>query len=364
MSDFRVESKENDLQFLKDNYPTKGAEFCAKALNTTKWAIHTRCYRNGIKSSRNWRRETNIKKTGTQPLDQYAVHPTQFMEINTPVCAYILGLIWADGSFKNSTCLRLTSTFPDADTFIPLFMQTGKWKYYRTPPGKLGTKDACEMVTSNRILCDFLYENDYRTKSNASADKILSLIPEHLKHYWFRGLLDGDGWCYSGSIEVGIASSFNQDWTYMENICKKLGITYKISRIDSFEKYGGRGSKFLIFGKMKSMIFLNYIYQNYPEDNIALRRKYNKYLEIKERSERINYTGVIKVKGGKWWARSSSTGGVKSKYIGSSDTREGALEIVKKYYETHPKNYLTEYQINSGIGVSSTQFPARLQSCT
>jgi len=49
------------------------------------------------------------------------------------------------------------------------------------------------LIIHNRPLVKYLVDNDYLVKSNASADKILSTIPEKFQHYFFRGLIDGDG---------------------------------------------------------------------------------------------------------------------------------------------------------------------------
>jgi len=43
---------------------------------------------------------------------------------------------------------------------------------------------------------ELLVDNDYKLKSYNSADKILSKIPNSLHHYFFRGLIDGDGCFY------------------------------------------------------------------------------------------------------------------------------------------------------------------------
>lgn len=344
-----------EIEFLQKNYSDKGLGFCAGHLKRSKCSIYNKCFSLGIKVTRNWRAETNSKKIGNRPLHKYKVHPTQFMEIKTPLCAYILGAIWADGHVRPPHDVSLTSTFPDADYMISLWMKTGEWRVYRRPGTQPNSKESCCIITTNRVLCDFLFKNNYVTKSIASACKILSLIPDHLKHYWFRGLFDGDGWCTVKTVGVGIASSFNQDWTYMQKLCEQLKIEYAIERKEKQGKATfGRSSKFLIYGKRKSMVFLDYIYQGYDEDRIGLTRKHDKYLKIKEKCEKVKYTGVTINKHKRWNASTSTAHGHKHEFIGSADTREGALEIVRKYYETHPKNYLYDYVPPKSIGTEAS----------
>jgi len=61
--------------------------------------------------------------------------------------------------------------------FLPIFKKTGDWKNFTILNEKaIGNKPISTNWTSNRIIGEFLIENDYRNKIN-SPNKILSKIP-------------------------------------------------------------------------------------------------------------------------------------------------------------------------------------------
>lgn len=277
--------------------------------------------------------------------EDYNVNPTQFINPTTPECVYILGLIWADGGIFHKgkyANISLTTTYPDFLTFNPIMLKTGKWRmYFRKSELHPTWKERCDIITSNRPLVEFLIKNDYQSKSIESADKILSIIPNHLKHYWFRGLLDGDGHIHTdnkGSHSISFSSSIEQNWKYLENLCKSLNIKCKIKRRTS--KKGHGQSSFSIYSMYKTIKFCEYIYNGYPEDNIGLKRKYDKFLQLKSTEEKNRYKGVSKMKSGKWRAYTSGANNLKPKGLGVFDTEQEAVDTVHKYYQIHPKVFI------------------------
>ncbi len=232
---------------------------------------------------------TLIKKT-----IGFSVDPAQFYSTNTPEVAYILGLLWADGyvlhKSKNGRLrnrVSIANQIEDFDVFIKILNKVGRWSVtYRKLKNR---KEQGSATISNRPLVEFLMNNDYISKSTASACKILSTIPEHLKHYWFRGLFDGDGCIYfnpSGlHIKMSIASSYNQDWKYVENLFnnKFLDKSFRIKR--TLKSDGSGYSKIEVTKRSTILKFLDYIYTNYRSDRIGLPRKYEKYLKVIEREK-------------------------------------------------------------------------------
>ena len=232
---------------------------------------------------------TLIKKT-----TGFSVSPEQFYAANTPEVAYTLGLLWADGyvlhrsgNGKLRNTISLTNQKEDFDFFVKTLNKMGRWCVrYRKFKNR---KEQGTAEISNRPLVEFLMKNDYTSKSTASACKILSTIPEHLKHYWFRGLFDGDGCIYfnpSGlHIKISIASSYNQDWKYVENLFTNtlLDKSFRIKR--NLRKNGNGCSKIEVTKRSTILKFLDYIYSNYSTDRIGLPRKYEKYLKVVEREK-------------------------------------------------------------------------------
>jgi len=270
------------------------------------------------------------------------VNETQFINPTTPLAIYILGLLWADGYILPPYTITLTTTYPDAKYFIPSFLKTGKWKYYdKEFPNNPTWKRGCFIKTSNIPLVNFLLENDYKSKSYESADKILSIIPDNLKHYWFRGLLDGDGCIHTdnkGSHSISFSSSVNQNWSYLQNLCNKLKLNcHTIKEYRS----GHSGSSFKVYSMYKTIKFCEYVYNGYPEDGIGLKRKYDRFLQLKITEEKNRYRGVSQKKNGKWRAYTSGAKGIKPKHLGVFFKREDALKCVENFYSNHTKTFLT-----------------------
>lgn len=158
----------------------------------------------------------------------------------------------------------------------PILESIGRWVYsYRQ---RKNWKTISSATTSNKRLLDFLKDHDYGIKSNTSANKILSKIPDDLKHYFFRGLIDGDGCIYVNeelnNKKLIISSSVNQDWWYVENVCDKIGVKYNIYR-----KVAKNSSSIIEMNGINAKLFCDYIYQ---DKQFGLDRKYKKYMILTE----------------------------------------------------------------------------------
>ncbi len=227
---------------------------------------------------------------------QYKVEPTQFINVQTPQIAYLLGLLWADGYVKviyrksqRTPAYKIETTMvsEDLDTLIPLFNSVGKWCIYHRTRKK--RKPQTTILTNNQPLVEYLQQNDYGVKSIESACKILSKIPTELHKYWFRGVSDGDGCFYvnekNRQCQFSITSEYEQKWNYFESLLNKLNIKYGIQRLirkKKNKKKPTKHSSLRITSKIGVVGFGNYIYNGYTEDGIGLKRKYDKYIKAKE----------------------------------------------------------------------------------
>jgi hypothetical protein len=184
---------------------------------------------------------------------------------------------------KNSN-LGFTMVKEDIDVIKPVLESIGKWNYYgRKQPVKTW-RPSINVITNNKRIFNFLIEYDYDKKSYVSADKILSTIPDDLKHYFFRGLIDGDGCFYhytpkKGSIlrQFALTSTYEQNWSYFEGLCNELDIKYKIKRTINTKS---SSSVIRITNKDGINKLGTYIYKDFDIDNVGLKRKYNKFKEI------------------------------------------------------------------------------------
>lgn len=219
----------------------------------------------------------------------HSVDPQQFFSVKAKEVAYILGLIWSDGYVYKNGYANVVSVYmikDDLKFLIPTFQSIGKWNIVERI--RKNRKPSLTISINNRPLTDFLIENDYKSKTSFSADKILSIIPKKLHFYWFRGVFDGDGCVYRNEKNycrsVSIASSYNQDWKYCENVFKDLNIRYTINRRKQKLKNGKINmSSTIRISNVEGIIkFGKYIYPNIVFDGMGLKRKFDKIKEIND----------------------------------------------------------------------------------
>lgn len=275
----------NELTYLKENYALLGSDI-SNTINRTKKSISQKAFELGLKADRKLVNEkiSTIKLKNHKEFSDFKINPEQFLNITTPEIAYILGFLWADGYIrKDVIILWLKRT--DAENIKHIFDKIGKWNiYYRYKNNKYRKEQMC-FLTNNRFIYDFLVENDYKEKSLKSPDKILSLIPDNLKHYFYRGYFDGDGSIYKYDkyyqIGLNICSTYNQDWNFMIKLFDtlKINVTIKQNKYLTKDNKENKLSRLTILNKKEVILFCDYIYQDF--DNIALIRKYNIYKQIK-----------------------------------------------------------------------------------
>lgn len=288
--------KLSDIEYLKENYATLGPAVCALAVGLSKKQVSHKADKLGLRVSA----ETKFKIRRLARRNVYYQHKVdaeQFKSVKTPEAAYILGLLWADGFLSNDErMIGLIVQERDGRVYESIFKKTGSWGVYWSKARKHGWQNQIHIHTSNRPLSTYLKDHDYRSKSS-SPDKILSVIPENLKSYWFRGLMDGDGHIgFDEKFKVYrccVCSCFDQDWKYMIDICSRLGIGYRV-RYRNRPK--SKASTFAFTSRVEMLTFLDFVYRDREIDGIGLDRKYSKYLIIKDRQIKSKpfpkYTGV------------------------------------------------------------------------
>lgn len=271
-----------DEQFLKDNYLKYGSKYCSEQLLRSASGV--------IHKSSNINLSTKRIGRGSKRKhpDCYNVHPEQFINIKTPEVAYVLGFIYADGHISNCK-ITLTCLKKDMDEIMPIINKTGNWSYRLIKKQKSTWQDAVTISTYNPFIYDFLVKNDFLIKSGASADKIINKIPDNLRKYFFLGFSDGDGCFYvnvnSRACQHTYSGCYNQDWSFIENILNKLSIKHSIFRYktpskQNSEKY--RGCSYVSIRSFESLTkFGNFLYDEYENNGIGLKRKYDKFKQIK-----------------------------------------------------------------------------------
>ena len=207
--------------------------------------------------------------------EEYNVNPKSFINKITPESAYILGFLWADGYIRHDS-IRLELIKTDLDDIVETFSKTGKWNYYKR--SRKNRKEQATLQTNNKKLASFLKENGYKSKTYTSADKILKKIPNKYKHLWFRGFFDGDGYfsLKKGNYKVIFSGHINQDWEFLTNLLKKMGIKNSINKQKTDS---GNSSKVSFYKKSDCIKFLNFIYKN-PYNITSMKRKKERFEEF------------------------------------------------------------------------------------
>jgi len=221
-----------------------------------------------------------IKNNNLKLKKERKVSFENFENITKKEVAYFLGFFWSDGYISKDE-ITLSIKESDSHEILSILNSFGKWRinYYNKKLNNKIYNQACIRV-NDKYIKDFLIENNFLKKSLISPSKILTKIPENIKNYFFRGLIDGDG-CFSSKKRsyFSITGNIDQDWSEVINFLNSLNIKYKLTKK---ERNSGNSSYIVISSKIDILKLGNYIYgDNF--DNIGLKRKYKIYEEIKNK---------------------------------------------------------------------------------
>ncbi len=198
----------------------------------------------------------------------------------TPEFVYFLGFLWGDGWLYHSKPFNYNISIEivkdDLDEILPTLRTISDWTVsYRHRDGRRETGTA---TLSRKVLFDWLGLHNYRSK-NLDA-KIVNKIPEELKGYWLRGLIDADG-CfqfkdqseckYTGkdykSCSLSIYGPIDQDWTSIIGIFNLIGVKTTIKKR---VRATGSSSE-IILSRRRDLILLNdFVYSG---KDLGLKRK-------------------------------------------------------------------------------------------
>ncbi len=319
---------EAQIEFIKNNYKLLGPRGCAKAIGIT---------------------EGHVGKIGVEYdicMDKKYNHSillNNLKNVSSPEMAYVLGLLWADGTVSKYS-LRINLIQKDMKNIEHIFDATGEWgKYYHTYKNQPTWKTQKILSITNKETCDYLKSLDYNKKSIVSPSKVLNIIPEDLKYFWWRGFFDGDG-CIHIKLPYKhfcLAGSFEQSWLDTEILMTNLLVNdFKIRRTK--HKNGKwKSSTFNLGGKNSILKFFNYIYPNYIFDDLGLKRKFEKFkllLEGKPGQQSSIYKYIKYDKRTKCWVSQIR---INKKYIkiGSFGTEKEAVLAKNKYILENALNF-------------------------
>jgi hypothetical protein len=276
----------NFNEFIIKNYDTLGMKKCCEILGLSKGKIQTIVTKNKLKVNKDSLNKI-LSKSKSKKSEDYKVNVNNFTNNLSKESSYILGLLWADGYIANNTNPKIKQKYDinlecvddDMMYFKLILNKLGEWNYYSRQRDKY--KPITKATTNNCEILAYLTEHNYTNKSFMSPCSIIQTLPKELIKYFLLGVIDGDGCFYFNQKhflrQFSIAGSLNQDWTAFENIFKELDIKYKINKKTNIKN---GSSEIRVLNKINIKKIGDFIYDTINLDNIGLKRKYIKYLEI------------------------------------------------------------------------------------
>ncbi len=328
--------------YIRLHYPTEGSKPILEKYGMPQSTLAGWIKKLGIIMSKETKSHLATLRN-SRKAEEYDIDVKQFVSVETPEVAYLLGFIWADGHVRCITPhqgrVNVFNISSDIKEIEWIFRKTGNWRFHYVPNTCPTYQPQTRVITSNCHLANYLASKDYLIKTNRSACSILSMIPDHLKHYWWRGYFDGDGCIYQHKTlrQVSLTSAYGQDWTFVKKLFDSLGVKHVIIQRTTKEKH--KNSVVRLTGHDSCISFMTYIYQGREQDGIGLSRKYQRYLFMQEhvpkKKKSCTYMGVGFSKYAKKWramVTPNATNQLKIiKYIGFFSTPEEARAARAQY---------------------------------
>lgn len=219
-------------------------------------------------------------RTRSQCRQKYKINENFFDNPNQEKVAYILGLLYADGSnYRPSNCVKLDLQYRDKELLekITELIQPDKpLGITKLSKSDNNLQDICLFRITNKKISERLEELGCGQAKTFTIKFPEYINDENVKHF-IRGYFDGDGYLSkinpnsSPSIEI-VAMKSILDWM-CNKIKEQLNLDPNVRQHQITKGlYGLR-----LWGKKKTIPFLNYIYQ---DATIYLERKYQRYQDI------------------------------------------------------------------------------------
>lgn len=255
---------QDDIDFIKANYESMTSVDIGRVLGFTDKQIRGKCCDLGLNGKR---RQIN---------DNY------FENIDTPLKAYFLGFIFADGWIvKNETSsnYEFGMTLSSTDKYLLELLNNelgGQNIIYHHNPQEvlicnkqIAHSGHCDTlrVYSKKLVCDLAKQG---IETNKSLKDTIPVVDDSLFFDFLRGYIDGDG-CYY----------IDNNCTYMHITCgNRVPLEYVQNKLEQFniktKIYTENDRKYRLmctsFNEMNKLI--NCLY--YKDDLFCLQRKYEK----------------------------------------------------------------------------------------
>lgn len=245
-----------------------------------------------------WFKKLNLPiKSASDRKKIYSVNESILDIIDTEEKAYWIGFLYADGNVSKTNRVRLSVAKKDLEVverFSYFIYGTNRVKTYKTPLNKKG-QDLVYVDVCNKHLSHRLIELGCPPKKTFILT-FPNWIEQKLLHHFIRGYFDGDG-CLSNyktkqfgrakinkhliineydKSEFSILST-KEFLEELHNIFAKLTINSSISK--RHKRRQNNNFTLKVLGNRQIERLMDWIYK---DSTIFLRRKYDKYIQLKE----------------------------------------------------------------------------------
>lgn len=292
---------DEDINNLIEWYPEFGGVYCAEKLGRKISTVRLKASRLGLRVKNCDR--TKVSQLNTERFSKLRQDifnsRTDFLKKDkiTPEQAYSLGFLWGDGHLATQGKMLYITLEIATEDFTEIFpilksLETGK-KYWKTYNRKRAEtwKETTQAGLYDPYLGKFLEFYDYKNKSGCGADKIVSYIPEKLRHYFFRGLFDADGTFHfnetASSHRASISSVYDQDWNFVLNFYKSIGVDHVATICRNITTNDYKYSNIFIHRQKYLNVLYENIFASYTQDKIGLGRKHETIKEIYDNPKHI-----------------------------------------------------------------------------
>lgn len=224
-------------------------------------------------------KDTSLYIKGRKKM--YPFNEQYFHKINSPDKAYWLGFIAADGyvdSIKNY--LQVTLQKQDSKHLEKMA------KYFQTNKPITYSKATCNgqkfpkatLTLFSKQMIDDLYQlGIYNNKSLTYLPPSLEQVPEQYIRYWILGYFDGDG-----LLSIDIRNRYMMGFTGTKETLKYIQKYFNTNMALINEHSSNKNTYTFKYAEGKTHQFLSFLYQDDISKELALDRKYQKYLQILE----------------------------------------------------------------------------------
>ena len=270
----KVFSAEQQLDIINSYLNHESSVSIGKRYNVSHKPILKILHRNGIEVSQ------------AKMVRKYNVDEQFFDVIDTPEKAYVLGLLYSDGSnnpSKSTVSISLQKEDKELLEQVRLLLKSDKPLEYLDYSNKKDFgytyKDQYRLLIFSKHICDAI-EKLGVVKNKSLIIDYPNFISDELMPHFVRGVYDGDGSVYmqckndnNHAVTVTITATNNFCIGLKRVVEETLGIACHIYDASC---HNGITKVFTLSGRNVARKFLDWIYEN---PTIYLQRKYTRYLE-------------------------------------------------------------------------------------